>query len=193
MSLPSLLDIVTVVILVVPGFLSFTILKRALPFKREKFSDFELTVYSLLFMLPIIFCYSIITGLKDIDSIRDSVFQPINLATLIGLSLGWGLAPSLIAKVLTWGKYRTGECWDIFWDGLRLGGYVLVLTEDGHEYKGWIQYSDKSEEKYELILGDPTLVIRDASQKMQSEVKMGHAMLFTQKDIRRVSSLQPIE
>ena len=193
MSLPSLLDIVTVVILVVPGFLSFVILKWSFPTRRKKFSDFELTIYSLLFMLPIIMCYSLVTGIRDIDSIRDSVFQPGNLLILLGLSLGCGLVPSLITKAWTWGKYRTGECWDVFWDALRPGGYVLVFTEDGHEYKGWIQYSDSSEDKTELILGDPKLVIRNANHKVQKEIAMGEALFFTQKDIRRVVSLKPVE
>ena len=136
MALPSLLDIVSVVILLVPGFISFLIARAIYPSKRKKFSDFELTVYSLIYTLPIIATYSLATGIGDIDSIRDSIFNPGNLALLFGISFLWGLGSSVIARSLTSGEYVLAECWDVFWDGLSEGAYVLVYTADQREYKG---------------------------------------------------------
>jgi len=193
MALPSLLDIVSVVVLIVPGFFSFVITRAIFPSNRKKFSDFELTVYSLLYTLPIIMSYSLATGIRDLDSIRDSVFKPWNFAILLGLSFLWGLGPGVIARLWTWGEYVLGECWDVFWDGVGKGAYVLVYTEDGNEYKGWIQYADQSEEKSELVLGDPKLILRDKKWSVVDEIEMGSALLLTENDIRRVVSLKPIK
>lgn len=190
MALPSLLDVITVVILVVPGFVSFVIFRALFPTKRKRFSDFELTIYSLMFTLPIIMSYSLVTGVGDIDTLRETIFSPSNLTMLLGLAFLWGLVPGGIARFLTRGEWVLGECWDVFWEELGDGAYVLVYTEDGREYKGWIQYADKNEEKSELVLGDPKLILRDSRWKVLDEIKIGHNLLFTEKDIRRVVSLK---
>ena len=193
MALPSLLDIITVIVLIAPGFLSFIIIKALIPTKRKTFSDFELTLYSLLYALPIITSYGLATGVRDIDSIKDSLFDFWNLAMLLGLAFLWGAIPGGIAKLLTRGEYVLSNCWDEFWERLAEGAYVLVYTEDGREYKGWIQYADKSEEKSELILADPKLILRDSDWKIVNEIEMGLGLLFTERDIRRVVSLKPAE
>ena len=191
--MPSLTGVLTVAVLVVPGFYAFLIVKNLVPSKRKKFSDYETTIYSLLYALPILATYFLITGISGIDNLIDDVFQVWNLVILFGLATFWGFVPALMARIVIGREYVMGECWDEFGARLCEGAYVMVYTDDGCEYKGWIHFYDKTEDKQELIIGDPKLILRDKNWKVLKEIKMGHEMLFTQKDIRRVVSLKPFD
>jgi hypothetical protein len=192
-EIPSLVDIFTVIVLIVPGFFSFIIANSFIPRKRTKLSDLETTIFCLMYALPILVSYGLITGVSGIDAIRDSIFQTWNLAILFGLSFVWGLGPGLIAWILTRKDYVVGECWDEFGKRLGKGAYVMVYTDKGQEYKGWIHFFDLSEEKQSIILGDPKLILRDKNWEILNEIEVGHEMLFAEKDIGRIVSLTPFE
>lgn len=193
MTLPSLAGVVTVAILIVPGFYAFLVVKKLVPSKRKKFSDYEMTIYSLMYSLPILTTYCLVTGVSGIDNLAAGVFDVWNLVLLFGLALFWGGSSGIIARLAVGRNQVISECWDIFGKGLGNGAYILIFTEDGREYKGWIHFYDKTEDKQELIIGDPELILRDDKLKVLKEIPMGHEMLFTQKDIRRIVSLKPFD
>lgn len=193
MSLPSLTGVITVAVLIVPGFYAFLVVKKLVPSKQKKFSDYEMTIYSLMYALPILATYCLATGTNGIDDLATGIFNVYNLALLFGLALFWGLSSGLFARLVVGRNQVISECWDEFGKRLGDGSYVLVYTEDGREYKGWICFYDHSEGKYELIIGDPKLILRDKNWKVLKEIKTGQEMLFTQKDIRRIASLKPTD
>ena len=90
MTLPSLTSVFTFAVLVVPGFYAFLIVKNLVPSKRKKFSDYELTIYSLMYALPILASYFLITGAGEINTLVTDVFQVWNLVLLFGLATLWG-------------------------------------------------------------------------------------------------------
>ena len=87
MSLPSLTGVVTVAALIIPGFYAFLVVKKLVPSKKKKFSDYETTIYSLMYSLPILATYCVVTGVSGIDNIAAGVFDVWNLALLFGLAL----------------------------------------------------------------------------------------------------------
>jgi len=191
MSLPSLTGVLTVAFLVVPGFFSFLIVRNLVPSKRKKFSDYETTIFSLIYALPILATYFLISKTGGLDSLTSELFQVWNLALLFGLAVFYGVVPGIIAKIVIGGNQVVGECWDEFGKGLGDSADILVFTKDGREYKGWIKLYDCTEDRYELIIGDPEFILRDDKWKVLQEIKMGSEMLFTQKDILRISKLEP--
>ena len=75
MSLPLLTGVFTVAILIVPGFYAFLVIKNLVPSKRKKFSDYEITIYSLMYALPILASYCLVKGVSGIDNLAADVFD----------------------------------------------------------------------------------------------------------------------
>jgi len=193
MEIPSLLDIFTIIVLIVPGFYSFSIVRGFTLSRRTKFSDLEITIFSLMYALPILMSYSLLTGISGIDAIRDSVFLPGNLVKLLGLAFFWGFVPGLISWLYLRKQYVRGDSWEEFGKKLGKGAYIIVYTESGHEYKGWIHFFTASEEKHELIIGEPKLILRDKNWNILNEIEMGYEMLLTEKNISRIVSLRSFD
>jgi hypothetical protein len=98
-ALPSLFDIFFVIVLIIPGFLAWQWARfvcneiereRKKLGEPEKFSNFDITVYSLCFTLPIVAIFSFVTGIQSIDALRDNIFDPINLLILVILAIFCG-------------------------------------------------------------------------------------------------------
>ena len=81
MVLPSLSDALIVVILLIPGFITFTII-RWLGQYGSKLSEFQISVASLSLSMVIIFFYSLITGITNLDILRDKFFITENYLIL---------------------------------------------------------------------------------------------------------------
>lgn len=70
MELPSLADILIVIILIIPGFITFYIITK-ISVIEQKFSDFETTIWSIFLSLFIYIPFSFLIGVSSIDAIRD--------------------------------------------------------------------------------------------------------------------------
>ena len=114
------------------------------------------------------------------------------MTDFISTSISWGFLPALLSRLLLRREYVTGECWDVFSERLGKNAYVIVYTEDGFEYRGWIHYMGTSEGKSEIILGEPILIVRKNNWKVLDEIDMGKELLFTEKDIKRIISLKSL-
>ena len=187
MALPSLTDIIVVIVLVSPGFISFIVFKW-LSIVEKKFSELEIIIYSLIFSLLIYPIFGAITGCSDIDSLRNSIFQPNNVALIVGLGLLFGFIPGGIVRLsLRKGLIRE-DCWNLCMGRAdKSNSWVIVYTKDGFEYKGILHLSGtKGEHSRELVIEKPKLILRDKNGKLLNEIKTGSEILFLQEDIRRV-------
>ena len=187
MALPSLTDIIVVIVLVSPGFISFIVFKW-LSIVEKKFSELEIIIYSLIFSLLIYPIFGAITGCSDIDSLRNSIFQPNNVALIVGLGLLFGFIPGGIVRLsLRKGLIRE-DCWNLCMGRAdKSNSWVIVYTKDGFEYKGILHlYGTKGEHPRELVIEKPKLILRDKNGKLLNEIKTGSEILFLQEDIRRV-------
>jgi len=191
LALPSLLDTLIVVALIIPGFVAFSVARWLAVFER-KLPEFETVVWSLLFSLGIYGMFALATGIADFDSLRDKIFQPLVLLALVGFTI---LAGALVG--LAWHltvnkgvRPEFGNPWDIFFERMRNDGRDLIIfTSDGLEFKGWVGLSGKEDNRLELILEHPVLVIRDEDRMVNSETPYGERMLFTEGDIKRIAML----
>ena len=189
MVLPSLADALVVVVLLVPGFVAFFI-ARKLSAMTRKFSDLEITIWSIFLSLVGYVPFSLTTGLNTIDSIRDSVLIPANFVILIGYNVLVGIALGYSLKRWRGGAIVSGEVWDhAMREVIKIGGaYAMVYTDNNLEYKGMMNYAGlcTEGEQREVILSNPKLILRDKDWNVLDEVEMGKEVLFTEKDVRRI-------
>jgi small nuclear ribonucleoprotein (snRNP)-like protein len=106
MIIPSLADALIVIVLLIPGFITFWIVKRIGQFNRP-LSEFETSVWSFFFSAVILLFFTWITGLSDLDLIREQFFYPINFSTLFVITGVIGLVGGIIFKIIC--RDRTRE------------------------------------------------------------------------------------
>ena len=193
LALPSLLDTLIVVALIIPGFVAFSIARR-LAISERKFPEFETLVWSLLLSLGIYCVFASATGVRGFDSVRDKIFLPLVLFALVAFTVLTGVLVGLSWHLAVNRGVRPefGNPWDIFFDAMRKSGRDLVVfTSDGLEFRGWVGPSGKEDNRLELILEHPRLIVRDQDRAVVSETEYGQRLLFTEGDIKRVAMLQP--
>lgn len=192
MTLPSLLDIFLVIILIIPGFIAFMLFKK-LGIRENQISDFETTVWSIFLSLFIYTFFTYITGLSDIDSIRDKIFMPDNMLLIIGLAILMGVIGGFSARLLFRKSIKAGTCWDrCFRSAAQVGTYILLYTTDGKEYKGELYWAGLSKSPKEIVIRKPKVILRDSKWRIIDEIEMGSVILFNEKDISRVVFLKDI-
>jgi len=186
MVLPSLADVLIIVILLVPGFITFFIIRR-IGVVGGTLSDLETTLWSVFFSMIILVPFSAITQLDTIDKIRDGIFIPLNTFILLAIATGGGFLVGIITKQFRKNYYHGGAWENIMRNYAKGGSWITVFTKTGDEYNG--QYnlaSMEEEEKREIIMSKPIQIIRDSDKKIINEIKWGEEMIFTEDDIARV-------
>lgn len=192
MALPSLADILLVVVLLVPGFVAFSLFKK-IGIREKQPSDFETTIWSLFASLAIYAVFSYITGLSDIDLIRDNVFIPSNIALIYGLAVAVGGVFGFLARKFFRRGYQAGTCWEAcIKSAAQQGSYLLVYTPDGKEYKGELWLGGVSEAAKEIALKNPKVILRNSNWDIVNEFEIGSVIFFNERDIRRIVFLKDI-
>jgi len=186
MALPSLADVILVVTLLLPGFISLVLFRRISVLER-KMSDLELVIWSLFISMIIFSLFGLVTGIKDIDSLRDKILFSENFLFLFGLSLALGIIPSLIVKKRFRRNVGRGNCWTTSLNNAsERVSYILVYTQDGLEYKGKLHYSGGEETPHAITIRKPKLILRNKNWKVLREIDLGKEILFREKDIKRI-------
>jgi len=187
-----LLDIFLVILLIIPGFIAFMLFKK-LGIREKRISDFETTVWSIFLSLFIYVFFSYITGISDIDSIRDNIFMPNNMLLITGLAILVGVIGGFSARWLFRKGIMAGTCWDAcFRSAAQVGTYILIYTTDGKEYKGELWLAGLSESPKEIVIRKPKVILRDSNWRIIDEIEMGSVILFNEKNISRVVFLKDI-
>jgi hypothetical protein len=186
--LPSLADALIVIVLLIPGFIAFALMRRIAEM-GQRFTDFETTIWSIFLSLVIYVPFSLYTGLTNFDAIRDQIFLPQSFVSLIASTLGVGVVLGVSRRHFRKGVY-VGTTWDLVVQRIKQkgGGFVIVYTQNGSEYKGKLHYVGVGEKdgSSSLIVESPKLIRRDKEWVIIEEVEMGKEMLFTDKDVSRV-------
>jgi hypothetical protein len=162
---------------------------RSLAAWDKKFSEFETVVWSVFISLMIYSFYGSVTGNNSMDAIAGSVFQPAYLVTLI-IALTISIGIGSIVKVAFRRTIEVGDVWDAFCGRhIKVGDWVTVYTNDGHEYKGRLSSYGFGESKKEISIRNPKLILRDRTGKATRETLSGEEVLFTERDVLRIAAL----
>jgi len=187
-TLPSLADALIVVVLLMPGFITFFLVRRISAIGKE-LSEFENFISSIIFSIITLIPFSIITGLDNIDKIRDGLFQPVNTSILFSISIALGLGIGWIYKKFR-KNYQLGDPWEIMvkhYASKKTGGtWMTIITKDSKEYTGGLRHTGISDDRREIVLNRPIQIFRDASGVSTGEMELGQELLFTEDDIARI-------
>lgn len=186
LALPSLADVILVIIIIMPGFISLCLFRWLAVYER-KISNNELTLMSLVCSFFIYGIFSYLTGISDIDKFRDNIFVPHNLLLILLLGIVIGGTPGIIIRHFYRKNVLTGDCWEIAMKvASRKGSWIIVYTDDGNEYMGTLHYSGSGEDPREISIRNPTMIIRNNSGEIENEFEWGKEIFFTTDDIKRV-------
>jgi hypothetical protein len=184
--LPSLADVIFVIVLMIPGFIALSLL-RWLAILERKLSEYHLVLWSLFFSLLIYAIFGLHTGINNIDSMRDNLLIPQNLAEILALGVAFGAVPGLFARFTFRRHFVAGDCWEASMNqASKKGSWVIVHTQDKREYKGYLNYSGGRDSPREISIREPKLILRDDDWNVSKEIKMGKEIFFLEKDIQRI-------
>jgi len=188
-TLPGFEEILIVLVLLVPGFFSFLLAKR-FAVVGKKFTDFEKAILSVILTLVDYIPFTYITGFRSLEEIRDGLFDPFNLLILIAIAGGVGIAVGIVFKIIFNKNVLLGDAWDIAFDlcAKKGGSWVTVYTKTNQEYRGIVKLAGRTEDgSKEIVIREPLQIFRKEDGTVDAEMKVGEDMLFTEKDIGRIS------
>ena len=135
-----------------------------------------------------------VTGITNIDQIRDDIFVPINLSLILSLAILPSIFLGYVSRRLFRKGISEGDCWAKCFAAItKCGSYALVYTTDGKEYKGIVCIAGIGENSpKEVVLNEPKIILRDENFKVLSEVANGKVMLFNENNISRIAFLNDI-
>jgi len=195
MAVYSLAEVLIIIILVVPGFISFFLINWIALIER-KHTSFEITVWSLALSVVIYAIFSSFADIGNFDDLREKIFSASYIVPLMILAVAIGVFIGELFRCVGWRGVRkiSGSCWDRAFEKVgKKGGYLIVYTRNGLEYKGELHYSGIGIGPRDLTLRNPKLIIRDKNLKVLDEIEMGREILFTEKDVQRVTFFEDIE
>lgn len=189
MAPPSLADAIIVIILLIPGFMAFTLI-RWLGHYGSKLSEFKITVTSFSLSMIILFFYTQIIGVSDVDVLRDRFFVTENYLILFGITLGVGGSIGIILRKRRTNYNRLG-IWQRRITDYTVSPWIIVFTKNDKEYKGKLTGAGiESGEEKEIVIDQPKQIVRDKQCNVLSEIEFGKRMIFKHDDILRISFLE---
>jgi hypothetical protein len=191
-ALPALEDVVFIIVLLVPGFFALVLFKK-IGMREKQMSDYESTIWSLFASLGIYAVFGYFTGMFNLNSVRDNILNPFNIASVFSLAIAFGGGFGLLARLMFRQRYVSGDCWEkCMKAAASMGSYLLVYTSSNEEYKGELLFGSVSEAQKEIVIRNPKRISRDSDLGIKAELKMGRTMLFNERDIRRIVFLKDI-
>jgi hypothetical protein len=185
MALPSIDDVAFIIVLLIPGFFSLTLF-RWLTIDEKKISDYQMVIWSVFVSLIIYVVHGYFTGITDVNLIKEKMILPINLLSILGLSMVFGIVPGLIVKFAFKSNVVRGDPWLATMKKAAEGAWVNIFTVGGQEYSGYLNYIGGTDCPKEISIREPLLIKRDSKGKISDEIEMGKEILFTEKDIARI-------
>ena len=186
-------ELIVALILIVPGFISVNLAIYLFGTARN-FSEFEKSSWSLFlsFMVDALFLWH--HKLDTIEEIRDFGILFLKLENIIELFLisiivGFLCALFLRFEILNlfhrsiWlfseRKNYVQSPWEI---SLRKADWVIV-TSNEIEYFGWLSGYSTHEQKREIVLGDPEIIVRDDEGNESETIPCGKRLIIPERKI----------
>lgn len=184
MSLPSVSDLYFILIILVPGFVTLSLIRHSAIFDRT-LSDNE-TIYWSLFCSMIIFT-TYLYGKTDVtfQQLSEEFIQYENISKIIVISLVYGLVFGYFVKIAFRRSIFRDDCWELcFKNASKNETWLSVYTNDGEEYQGQLHYNSGSIDPREFTIRHPHKIVRQEDQVIEKE--WGEEILFIEDDIKRV-------
>jgi hypothetical protein len=189
-------ELIVALILIVPGFISVNCAIHLFGTSR-KFSEFEKSSWSLFlsFIVDALFLWH--HNLDTIEEIRGFGILFLELGNIIELFLISIIVGFLCAIFLRVGvvnlfhrtiwlfserKNYVQSPWEI---SLRNADWIIV-TSDKIEYFGWLAAYSTHEQKREIVLGDPEIIVRDQKGNKSDEIPCGRQLIIPEERIAKV-------
>ena len=183
---PSPADILVVVIYLLPGFISFQIIRK-IYFLENEIKDLEFMIWSVFGSICIHTYLSFVTGLTIFELVSTNVYNPRYLMIMLALSVSIGLIGGNVGRAIFRPGNLPGNCFEYALGQVsERGSYVMIYTTDGREFKGMLRYYDSGGRGNQVIIENPKIVIRDESWKKKYEIPLGYRLLFLNESIREI-------
>jgi hypothetical protein len=175
--------------LYLPGFIAFKVYEWKLNSSR-RYNAYETTMYSLLFSIVGIYALLVYKGIYEVDF---ALLSKINILDgliffIVSIILGWFVALGKNFMELRLRRF-TRDAWNDFfvraWETEK-APQLKVITSDGSEYIGFMNFVGARYDKKEISLIKPIKIYRDRKGKFIDHEKLGKEILFTENDIRRI-------
>jgi len=193
-------EIIITLIFILPGFLAIFLASKIIHFEKPR-SVFEHTLWSLISSIFIYIVFLLGKGIRSYESLREIVFQPETIITIIAIAFLEGIAIACLHRldpikylrqIVQWKAEAKFTPAPYVWDG-ELGRkvplWVLVYTYKGLEYKGVVVSWTVGETPKELLIAHPKLILRNKKWEVIDEIEMGESIIFLEEDIARVVQL----
>lgn len=189
-------ELIVTLILIVPGFISVNLAIHLFGSSR-KFSEFEKSSWSLFlsFIVDALFLWH--RKVETIEKIGDLAilfFEVKNILELFLISILVGFVCAIFLRLEILDKFHNiiwlfskqksyvEQPWDI---SLRTANWIIV-TSDKIEYLGWLAAYSTHEQKREIVLGDPKIIVRDKQGKAIQRISCGESLFLPERKIDKV-------
>ena len=189
-------ELIVALILIVPGFISVNLIIHLFG-TSQKFSEFEKGSWGLFFSFIIDSLFLWHRGLDTVEEIRgfgilflgiwniaELFLISITLSFLCALFLRTGILNLFHSTVWLFSKRKNyvQSPWDI---SLRNADWIIVMS-DKTEYFGWVVAYSTHDQKRELILGRPMIIVRDDKGDVSDKIPCGEQLFIPESKIGKM-------
>jgi len=182
----SVAELYALVILVMPGFISFQIVRRAV-FNSSKISQSDTIIWSLIFSIVNLSLFKVIVGFDSVESLQVQLFINYNIFTILVISVVVGLL------FYIYRLYDRTQINDDPWNSLMKNArfekdrVITIFTREQKEIRGYLSSSGGVKGEKDIIIRKPTEIIRNKKGIPISQIPLGKTMLVKENDIFRLS------
>lgn len=202
-SVPTLSDLVTVIYLLLPGFVSIKILKR-LAILEFGLSDFDSTIWSLagsliidsIFVAFLNYQGTALTSLADLQVL---LIVPQYSIVFLFLAVMGGVIPGSALRLTVRRRIKPGGIWDVLYsefgkrNARRQETLVTLFTSDHAEYVGAIKSMSKGQGvPKEIMLYKAKRIFRNGSGDIKATMEVGKEVFFKEQSIATIAFYERI-
>lgn len=184
-------EIIEAVVFLIPGFLFFECFRKFSVIETE-LSDRQYYLICLFLSFSIHTAYFFHLGIASVQELGSNLFEIETIFKLFLICILLGIFSGFVGRYVIYPHHKpiSQDVWNTSLKKQSKDGapYVTVITSDSSEFEGkLLWFSHRKHEPRELVLEEPTQIIRDKDMKAVSEIKRGTEILFTQGDIKRIT------
>lgn len=181
MNIPDLSNVVYIIFLIIPGFISLMIIQYITMYER-KLSDFEITVWSLFFSSALLLLFSYVLNIRSFIDLQNYIFYFDNLLVINTLGISSGVIIGIIIKIFFRPRILRGSLWgDVFG-----GSWALVRTKTVGEILGKVLGASRDPSEREILLTEPKKVVRNGEGDISDLVEIDGKVLINGKEINMI-------
>lgn len=186
MNIPDLSNVVYIIFLIIPGFISLMIIQYIAIFEKKK-SDFEITIWSLFVSSALLALFSRILNIRSFIDLQNYIFYFDNLLVINILGISIGFIIGIIIKLFFKPGILRGSPWNsVFDESAEKGAWVLVQAKTGIEILGKVIRTSVSPSDREIALTEAKKVVNGMDLE-----ELDGSVLINGKDINMIVIYPP--